>query len=235
MRSPCGQAYPLSHSVHRHLLIEIRAYDEMIRRLIPGYDEMVRIAAREVTRRCPRLVLDLGAGTGALSEAILRASGDTTVESIDVDREMLSQAAARLGQFGSRVRLTERSFLEPLQPCAAVAASISLHHVRSMNTKRALYRGIHAALVPDGTFVNADSALANSPAATEAIWRDWIDHMGIHGIDEDQAREHFAQWSQEGTYFTIEEELAAVRSAEFDAECVWRHGPMAVLVGRKAL
>ena len=223
----------MSHSVHRHLRIEVRAYDEMIRRLIPGYEEMLAVAAREATRKSPRLVLDLGAGTGALSQAILLASGLPTVELIDVDGDMLQQAEARLAAFGSRVRFTLASFLDPLPSCGAVAASIALHHVRSLDTKRALYRRIHAALEPGGTLVNADAALAAEPSATEAVWRAWIDHMGVHGIDEESARRHFAQWSEEDTYFPLEEELAAVSGAGFDAECVWRHGPMSVVVGRK--
>ena len=223
----------MSHSVHSHLRIEVWAYDEMIRRLIPGYEEMLAVAAGEATRKSPRLVLDLGAGTGSLSKAMLLANGLPTVELIDVDRDMLQRAEARLAGFGPRVRFTLGSFLDPLPSCGAVAASIALHHVRSLDTKRALYRRIHAALEPGGTLVNADVAMAAEPSVSDALWRAWIDHMGAHGIDEESARRHFAQWSEEDTYFTLKEELAAVSAVGFDAECVWRHGPMSVVVGRK--
>ena len=60
-----------THSVRRHLRLEIAAYDETIRRFIPGYEEMLRVAARTLAPLRPGLVIDLGAGTGALSEAIL--------------------------------------------------------------------------------------------------------------------------------------------------------------------
>ncbi|MDE0030807.1 MAG: methyltransferase domain-containing protein, partial [Deltaproteobacteria bacterium] len=54
----------------------------------------------------PDLVLDLGAGTGALSEALLLHGGAGAVELIDVDAEMLDQARLRLARFGARgVRL----------------------------------------------------------------------------------------------------------------------------------
>ena len=228
-----GARIPLSHSVHRHLRIEIQSYDEMIRRLIPGYEEMVAVAAREATRTSPHRVVDLGAGTGALSEAILQANRSSHVQLIDIDREMLFQARDRLSGCGARVQFTEMSFLEPLPPCGAAVASIALHHVRSITAKRTLYRRIHAAVEPGGAFVNADAAMAADPAKTEAIWRSWIDHMGAHGIDEDGARRHFAQWAEEDTYFTLEEELEAVDDAGFETSCVWRHGPMCVVVGRK--
>lgn len=223
----------MRHSVQRHLGMEARAYDTTIRRFIPAYEEMLTVAVQEVTRVGAGLVLDLGAGTGALSEAILSAGESGTVELIDLDREMLKQARLRLGRFAGRARFTELSFLAPLPCCDSVVASLALHHVRTLDAKRALYRRIHEALRQGGVFVNADAAMPAEPVALEAAWGSWVDHMAAHGIDEQRAHEHFEKWAEEDTYFTLNEELAAVASAGFDAECVWRHGPMAVVVGRK--
>lgn len=223
----------MNHSVHRHLGIEIRSYDEKIRRFIPGYETMLAVAAREITRAQPALTLDLGGGTGALAEAILSADGTGTVELIDIDREMLTQARTRLDRFADRVRFTESSFDLPLPPCDAVAASLALHHVPTMDAKRALYRRIYDALRTEGVFVNADAAMPAALPERDATWRCWIDHMVACGIEEPRARKYFAQWAEEDTYFPLEEELDAARNAGFDAECVWRHGPVAVVVGRR--
>ena len=92
----------MSHSVRRHLRVDIAAYDGTIRRFIPGYEEMLHQAAAAVASACPELVLDLGAGTGALSEAILARSEVGAVELVDVDQEMLDQARARLASFARR-------------------------------------------------------------------------------------------------------------------------------------
>ncbi|MCY4120675.1 MAG: methyltransferase domain-containing protein, partial [Acidobacteria bacterium] len=100
-----------SHSVRRHLRVAIDAYDATIRQFIPGYEEMLGVAARELADVASGLVIDLGGGTGALAEAILQSSRSGTVELIDVDGEMLAQARTRLGRFGERVRLNEASFL----------------------------------------------------------------------------------------------------------------------------
>ena len=222
----------MNHSVHRHLGIEIRTYDETIRRFIPGYETMLAVAAREIARTTPGLTLDLGGGTGALSEAILSADGSGTVELIDIDPEMLAQARTRLERFDVRVRFTESSFNMPLPPCDAVAASLALHHVPIMDAKRALYRRIYDALRSGGAFVNADATMPAAPPEREATWRSWIDHMVARGIDEPRAREYFTQWAEEDTYFPLEEELEAARAAGFDAECVWQQGPVAVVVAR---
>lgn len=68
----------MSHSAKQHLRLEIEAYDRTIRRWIPGCGLALKRTAREVARAQPRRVLDLGAGTGALSEAITEAGFDAT-------------------------------------------------------------------------------------------------------------------------------------------------------------
>ena len=226
------QRKEMSHSVRRHMRIEIDAYDETIRRYIPGYEVMLDVAAHELSSVGSGLVLDLGGGTGALSEVILTA-GTGTVELIDVDREMLAHARKRLARFTGRVRFSERSFLAALPHCNGVAASLALHHIPAIDTKRALYRRIHDALGPAGVFVNADATMPAEPVAREATWRAWADYMVAQGVEERRVFEHFKEWAEEDTYFPLEEELAAVESAGFGAECVWHEAGMTVIIGRK--
>ena len=223
-----------SHSVRRHLRVAIDAYDATIRQFIPGYEAMLGVAARELAPVASGLVIDLGGGTGALAEAVLQTGGSGIVELIDVDREMLAQARTRLGRFGERVRFTEASFLGTLPRCNGAAASLALHHVRTLDAKRSLYQRIHDALEPGGVFINADATMPADPAASEAIWSAWADHMVRQGIARERAFRHFEEWADEDTYFPLEEELAAVASAGFDAECVWREVGMTVVVGRKS-
>ncbi len=223
----------MSHSVRRHLRVEVEAYDEIIRRFIPGYDTALDVAARAVAAVRPGLVLDLGAGTGALAEAMLGHNAVGTVELVDVDPEMLDQARVRLERFGSRARFREASFLEPLPRCDAVAASLALHHIPEMEAKGARYRGIHASLRPGGVFVNADAVMPSDPEGREAGYAFWAAHMVSRGIAEERAWQHFAEWAEEDTYQPIEHELAAMAAAGFTAGIAWHEGPMAVLVGHR--
>jgi len=193
---------------------------------------MLAAASRELVRHGPELVLDLGAGTGALAEAVLLADDDVTVELIDVDPEMLSQARARLASFAVRARFSGISFLGPLPSCDGASASLSLHHIRTLDAKRSLYRRIHEALRPGGTFVNADAAVPAEPSARKEVLRQWVQHMMSWGIGESEGDEHLERWGEEDTYFPLDEELAAMRDAGFDAECIWPEATIAVLVGR---
>ena len=223
----------MAHSVRGHLGIEIDLYDETIRRFIPGYEEGLSRAAREVAALRPRLVLDLGAGTGALSEAILAEDGVGAVVAVDIDAEMLDRARARLRPFGRRARFERRSFDDALPACDAVAASLSLHHIPTMERKSALYGRIFGALRPGGVFVNADVTVSADPTERKARYRTWAAHLVSCGIDERRAYGHFAQWSAEDTYFPAGDELIAMGEAGFRAECAWRDPPFTLLTGRR--
>ena len=62
----------MSHSVRRHLRLEIEAYDKTIRSFIPAYEEMLTRAADAIAETKPKKVIDLGAGTGALAQTVLQ-------------------------------------------------------------------------------------------------------------------------------------------------------------------
>ena len=219
----------VTHSVRRHLRVEIEAYDRTIRAFIPSYEEMLERAAEAVAGAKPGRVIDLGAGTGALAQAVLRRCEQATVLLIDADGEMLAQARERLGPFAGRVQYAERPFQGPLPPCDAAVASLALHHVPTMAEKRKIFAAIHAALPPGGVFVNADATMPADPAARQADLQIWAAHLVSCGIEEEQAWRHFEEWSGEDTYFPLEEELASMEDAGFEAACLWRAVPLAVV------
>lgn len=223
----------MSHSVRRHLRVEIDDYDATIRRFIPGYETMLETAARAVASVRPAHVVDIGAGTGGLSEALLRESAVDTVELVDIDPEMLGQARTRLEAYQGRTRFTLRSYDEPFEPCDAFAASLSLHHISRLDAKEALFRRAFQALTPGGVFANADVNMPTDTEERDALYRHWAAHQVANGIPEDRAWAHFAEWAEEDTYLPLEEELAALRRVGFEADRVWNDGPVGVVVARK--
>ncbi|MDH5588927.1 MAG: class I SAM-dependent methyltransferase [Gemmatimonadota bacterium] len=221
----------MSHSVRSHLRVDTEAYDHAIRRFIPGYEEMITTAAGIAGAGEPALVLDLGAGTGALSAAVLGCTRTTVVELLDVDTEMLDQARTRLAPWGPRVRFTRRSFFDPLPSCDAVVASLSLHHIPTLEAKGALFSRIREALPRGGIFVNADVAIPAEEPERARAYRAWADHLVASGISEEDAWRHFEEWSGEDTYFPLPDEQRALAEAGFDARVEWRCEPATVQVG----
>ena len=223
----------MTHSVQQHLRIEIGAYDETIRRFLPRYDEMVDRAASAIAELRPKRVIDLGAGTGSLSERVLERTSATVVELWDVDDAMLAVARTRLARFGSRAEPVHRSFDEPFPPCDAIMGSLSLHHIRSLELKTQLYCRAAAALRPGGILVTADITIPREAPRNAASYRFWADQLVAAGIEERRAWQHFEEWSGEDRYFSLEEEIEAMTAAGLEARCVWSFGPSTVVLGTR--
>lgn len=229
------------HSVKSHLGVDVERYDEQIRAFVPHYEEMIQRAIRLVRALVPSIdksdgahVLDLGAGTGALSAAILEEFPRALVTLIDVDGDMLDRARARLTPFGHRATFVLRSFTEPLPRAHAALASLSLHHISEMETKTRVYGAILEALPSGGLFLNLDATVSEDVVLAERTYADWIDWMVEHGIQEPQARKHLADWSREDFLQPLHVELDAMMSAGFPApECFWRRDPMTIYGARK--
>lgn len=224
----------MSHSVRRHLHVGIDAYDQAIRAWIPGYETMLARAADAVASVSPSRVLELGAGTGGLSAAILAREVVGAVDLLDIDPEMLGQASIRLAPFGERARLHLGSFSDALPSCDAAAASLSLHHIPRMEDRISIFRRVHTALAPGGVFVNGDVMMPTEGSGRDASFAAWGAHMARSGISDEEARQHFADWADEDTYYPPAEEMAGLRAAGFEAALVWRDNPSTLLVARKA-
>jgi tRNA (cmo5U34)-methyltransferase len=230
----------MSHSVESHLRLDIVEYDELIRRFIPGYDEMLNeladyLAFHLVERERP-LVLDLGTGTGSLAALVLKRMPKANVIGIDTDPAMIVEARKRLADLLPRVTHLLGDFFGPLPHGSdACMASLALHHVRELTEKRRLYRKILGALGPHGIYVNADAMFAENGPLESWMRSAWTKHLVACGFSEAEVESHFRQWSTEDRYFDVRTELHLLHEAGFsNLEVVWRRGPMAVVAGHKA-
>jgi ubiquinone/menaquinone biosynthesis C-methylase UbiE len=225
----------MAHSVQNHLHIAVADYDRVIRTYIPGYEEMLDTVAWWLGAIVPNgNVIDLGGGTGSLAEAILSRLPEIHVEIWDVDPQMMELARERLSSFGNRATVREQSFLEKIDPCDAVVASIALHHIPKMETKCDVYANIYSALRTRGIFLNADATIDDAEPGRAAMYRWWSRFMGTKGISETEAYKLFEEWATEDTYQPLTDELAALGKAGFRRpEVFWKFGPMTVYGGIK--
>lgn len=109
----------------------------------------------------PIRVLDLGAGYGAVAEAVLHRFYQATVTCVDGSAAMLRHARTRLAKYGDQVELLLRDLAEPewqqgvVGPFHAVLSAIALHHLTDAR-KQQLCHEVFALLLPGGLFVNDD-------------------------------------------------------------------------------
>ena len=155
----------------------VNEYDRMIATLIPNYSELVDAAAAAVDMiaRTAPAVVDLGTGSGALAERIVRVRPKARVMGIDADGTMLAAATRRLK---GNIQTIEENFERVRIPrCDVVSASFALHHVPTGRRKGALYKRCFASLRPGGMFVSADCHLASSATMQRRHRQAWLDRF----------------------------------------------------------
>jgi tRNA (cmo5U34)-methyltransferase len=215
-----------------HLGIKPGQYDKLIATLIPHYLELIDAAAAAVGKiaRTSPAVVDLGTGSGALAERILRARPKARVTGIDADGSMLVAASRRLR---GNIRTIEENFERVrIPPCDIVSASFALHHVPTARRKGALYKRSFAALRRGGMFVSADCFLASNRSLQRHHHEAWLAHLQ-RNYTRAKAKSFLKTWAKEDVYFTLDREIDLLTAAGFDVDVTWRKDSFAVVVGLK--
>ena len=106
----------------------------------------------------PLNILDLGCGTGLEFEALLQRAPNALITGVDLSVNMLELLRERYTAQMSQITLVTDSYLTmPLgaQEYDHIISAMANHHLLR-ETKRKLYRKIHAALKPGGSYMEGD-------------------------------------------------------------------------------
>ena len=212
------------------------AYDDLIRRAVPRYEEMTERLVAYLPARAHR-ILELGCGTGTLSLALANRHPDAAVTCVDAAPEMTAITRARLAgrapAFADRAGFVVQRFeMLGFAPGAfdLVTSSISLHHVRD---KAGLYRAIRTLLADGGHFVFADQMLGASEAIQAINWARWLAYCRLPGhCTEEEVASLLAHAEAHDHYTPVREHFALMEAAGFrEIDCVWRDGSWGIVTG----
>jgi trans-aconitate methyltransferase len=215
-----------------HLGIKPGEYDRAIATLIPHYSELVTAAAAavDIIARTAPDVVDLGTGSGALAQQILKVRPKARLIGIDEDATMLDAATRRLR---GNIQTIEENFEQIRIPrCDVVSASFALHHVPTGRRKGALYKRCFSSLRHGGMLVSADCYLAAGQEMQKAHREAWLQHLQ-RTYTRKKAEQFLRTWAKEDVYFTLDREIELLKDAGFSVEVTWRKDGFAVLVGLK--
>lgn len=114
-------------------------------------------------------VLDLGAGYGVVTRAVLTTFPAAQVTLLDYSSAMLEHARARLAAYAAQLRWVVADLSAPgwerelAAPYDAVVSAAALHNLRDGARIRALYGEIARILAPGGAFLNLDHVNPGGP------------------------------------------------------------------------
>ncbi len=139
-------------------------YLHEIRSEVPGYDDLQAAVADAASAVSAVRVLDLGAGTGETSAAVLRVHPAATLVLLDESSGMLELARLRLpADRVERVVVGDLLGALPAEPFDLVVSALAVHHLTAAQ-KQALFHAVWSLLPPGGRFVLADVIVPVDPA-----------------------------------------------------------------------
>jgi tRNA (cmo5U34)-methyltransferase len=210
-------------------------YDANRRKLISCFDDFYAAAVDCIpfSSDRPLRVLDLGAGTGLLSEMVAARFPEARVTLVDIAPNMLEKAMTRLGPYGDRFEfLTADYARNPVEGrYDVIISALSIHHLES-DEKCRLFSHCYGALDDGGLFINADQARGVTPAIDRRYREKWIEEVRANGLSEADLQAAFERM-REDRMSTLPFQLAALVEAGFlDVNCWYKNNSFVVYSGR---
>jgi ubiquinone/menaquinone biosynthesis C-methylase UbiE len=206
----------------------VRSYDSLIRRAVPRYDEMTQRLI-EYLPPTANHIIELGCGTGNLSLRLAQRYPSARLTIVDAAPEMIDLTRGRLKSAHPKSAeraafITSRFEDLALDPKSFDLATscISLHHVRC---KAALYKVLHGALRPGGTFRFADQLRGATQWIHDHNWARWLEfcRMPEH-CTEDEVQSLLEHAAAHDYYTPLAEHFRLLEAAGFvHPDCVWRN------------
>jgi tRNA (cmo5U34)-methyltransferase len=189
-------------------------YLEMVRSEVRDYDTLqgeVERATRDLDGAGPLRTLDLGAGTGSTSLAVLRARPAARLVLVDENPGMLAVARDVLPATNVEDAIVaDLSDPLPEGPFDLVVSALAIHHLDGQ-AKQALFARVHASLRAGGRFVMADVVVPDDAA-------DAVTPLTPDYDKPDRANDL----------------LAWLEAEHFRTECVWAARDLAVFVADRS-
>ena len=165
--------------VKSHFEEEAEIFDELIKTLIPYYEDMIEsmILALPFHQKEKINVLDLGCGTGNISLKVKERFPNARITSVDMAKNMIKIAKQKLASYNDiEFIIADVRDLEFVDEFDAVVSSLALHHLHHPE-KKPYYHRIKSFLKNGGVFYNTDNILGSSPHLNQLYMDKWIEFL----------------------------------------------------------
>lgn len=222
-------------SIEKQFNLVAKKYDKNRRKFIPCFDAFYGDTTRFITANIatPQRIVDLGAGTGLLSQYWFSHFPQSEYILVDIADEMLDIAKRRFAQVDNvKCRVMDYTKEFPQEAFDVMMSALSIHHLEDCD-KQQLFVRIYEALPSGGVFVNYDQFCAGSDAMNR--WYDtyWENQLATSGLTDSD----IAQWRERKVLdreCSVEQELSLLSQNPFrEVKCVYCNQKFAVIVAIK--
>lgn len=199
-------------------------FDQDRRDLIPCYDDLYNTAVDIVPYHSERelRILDLGAGTGILSEKFAEKYVRSQLSLVDISAKLLNMAEKKLSaKFPGRISFTLMDYAS--SPFTGtydlVVSALSIHQLND-TAKTQLFQKILRHLEPGGVLVNCDQVRGENDFAEKFYLHKWLQQVRENGVSE-QVLQHTLERMKEDTRSPLSSQLGWLAKAGFSDITTW--------------
>lgn len=178
-----------AHQVHGAM--DAPEYDDLIRAIVPDHHLLHRTIIDYLPDNAGT-ILELGCGTGILTQKVREACPGAEITAIDLSPEMLHLASAKPDLKMVRFLLQDLRDAWPPGHYDAILTSLCLHHIPG-DDRILVARRAASVLSPGGRFICADVFRADHDWEEQMHRKIWRRGMERHGAPDDVIRTMIAQ------------------------------------------
>lgn len=220
----------------KHFNKEAEAFDKQVQKNIPCYNEMLTALINAIpnNKDSPK-ILDLGCGTGNITQKALNRFPEAEVTCLDLSENMIEIAKDKLSSYENIEYIVgDFTQMELNTKYDVVLSSLALHHIPNDEEKEAMYKDIYETLEKDGVFYNADVIKANSNYNEELNNKVAIQEMKENGVTDEEIAEHKGKRDANDIPTTLIKHIKMLENVGFkEIDVIWKHYSNAVYGGSK--
>ncbi len=209
-------------------------YDKDRKAIIPNFDvyygTLVQMADSRIIN--PR-ILDLGAGTGLLTQLLWEKHPEAQFQLVDMAEEMLNIAKTRFSGQKNFEYINEDYLKYDFDGLFdMIVSSLSIHHLNH-NDIKSLYQKAYDHLKPDGIFLNADEVIGPGSYSEKMYQKNWMEVINKASLEKSDKKVILERMKFDNPA-TLEDNIKWLQEAGFkDVDVYYKYYNFVVLYGRK--
>ena len=210
-----------------------RKYDSQRKILIPFFEDYYESGIKYLSSNKFDKILDLGVGTGLLSQYLFKYFPHSQYTLIDISGKMLDLAKKRFKNLSNIIYL-EKDYSNnfPEGKFDLIASALSIHHLKD-EEKCKLYRKIFNSLNKNGFFLNIDQYKSPSRNINKKYIELWINDITKHKVTKKDIESWIVRRKLDKET-TMENEMNKLNEIGFkEVECLFKYWKLGVIAGKK--
>lgn len=211
-------------------------YTEMLERLVPRYREMLWMILDYVPKDLkPKRIVDLGCGTGNLSEGVVNQYPEAELIAVDLSSSILKEASERLKNYSNIKYLNEDFNTLEFEAGSVdlIVSSIALHHLTDPQ-KEKLLKKIYTWLSPNGILIFGDQFAGSTSARYQQHMNNWKQSSEGKNVPDSEWKLWMEHQEKHDYHTTVENYFKWCKQSGFqNTDVVWRYFLWTVFIAHK--